>query len=69
MSKPFSSSLLFTLAFVVVSLVGCGGDKGPKSMTEGVPLSEIEAYEQAVRDMEAEDAAAMENIDQTDGIK
>ena len=29
-------------------------------MTEGVPLSEIEAYEQAVLGMEAEDAGEMD---------
>ncbi len=45
----------------MISLTGCGGgQEEAASMTEGVELSEIEAYEKSLRDMEAEDAGAME---------
>ena len=50
----------FLFAF---SLSGCSDSSGPKSMTEGVPLSEIEAYEQSVRDMEAEEEGDMDDIE------
>lgn len=43
--------LLSSLA--MFSLAGCGEPKAA-SMTEGVELSEIEAYEKAQREMEAE---------------
>ncbi len=38
----------------MISLTGCGGEQKTSSMTEGVELSEIEAYEKAVLEMEAE---------------
>ncbi len=58
--KTSSWSLLILFSFVTItSLTGCGKPE-PKSMTEGVPLSEIEAYEKAVLEMEAEDAGDME---------
>jgi uncharacterized lipoprotein YehR (DUF1307 family) len=63
--KTFSRSLLMlVVSITIISLTGCG-DAEPKvkSMTDGVELSEIEAYEQAVRGMEAEDAGDMENIE------
>ena len=59
--KTFSWSLLMLFTSItVISLTGCGGDPKPASMTEGVELSEIEAYEKALQDMEAEDAGSME---------
>jgi uncharacterized lipoprotein YehR (DUF1307 family) len=66
--KTFSWSLLMLVfSITMISLTGCG-DVEPKvkSMTDGVELSEIEAYEQAVRGMEAEDAGDMENIETTE---
>ena len=66
--KKFSWSLLILFSFVtMIALTGCG-DVEPKvkSMTEGVELSEIEAYEKAVQTMEAEDAGEMENIETTE---
>jgi uncharacterized lipoprotein YehR (DUF1307 family) len=59
--KTFSwSQLMLVFSITMISLTGCG-DVEPKvkSMTDGVELSEIEAYEQAVRGMEAEDAGDM----------
>ena len=45
----------------MISLTGCGGEADEAaSMTEGVPMSEIEAYEQSVLAMEAEDEGEME---------
>jgi len=62
--KTFSRSLLMLVfSITMISLTGCGEEPKVKSMTEGVELSEIEAYEKAVQAMEAEDAAEMENID------
>lgn len=56
-----SWSLLMACSVSLLSLAGCGGEEQQvSSMTEGVPLSEIEAYEQAVLAMEAEDAGAMD---------
>jgi hypothetical protein len=59
--KTFSWSLptLF-LSITMISLSGCSGEPKPAAMTEGVPLSEIEAYEQEVLAMETEDAGEME---------
>lgn len=51
--------LTLCLAISMISLSGCGESK-PASMTEGVPLSDIEAYERDVQAMEAEDADSME---------
>lgn len=66
--KIFSWSLLMLVfSITMISLTGCGGEPEVKSMTDGVPMSEIEAYEQAVQAMEAEDAGDMENIDATGG--
>lgn len=53
---------LFSL-IALMSLTGCDDSK-PKSMTEGVELSEIEAYEKAIQEMEAEDAGGMEKINE-----
>ena len=48
------------LSVAMISLTGCSEEPKAASMTEGVPLSEIEAYEQQVLAMEAEDAGAMD---------
>jgi hypothetical protein len=63
--KTFSWSLLILFSSItMISLTGCeGGKKEAASMTEGVEMSEIEAYEQSLREMEAEDAGDMENIE------
>ena len=60
--KNFSWSLLMLFSsFTMISLTGCGGTaEEAGSMTEGVELSEIEAYEQSVLAMEAEDEGEME---------
>ena len=58
--KTFSWSLLILFSFVAISVAGCGEEPKPASMTEGVPLSDIEAYEQEVLAMQMEDAAAMD---------
>ncbi len=54
------SLLMLCLSCALIVSTGCGDNSKPKSMTEGVELSEIEAYEQAVRDMEAEDVEDMD---------
>ena len=51
---------MLCLSCTLVVSTGCGDNSKPKSMTEGVELSEIEAYEQAVRDMESEEAEDMD---------
>jgi hypothetical protein len=62
--KTFSWSLLMLVfSITMISFTGCGGGQEVKSMTDGVELSEIEAYEAAVQGMEAEDAGDMENIE------
>jgi hypothetical protein len=59
--KTYSWSLLMLFSSItMISLTGCGGDSQPTSMTEGVELSEIEAYEEAVRKMESDDAGGMD---------
>lgn len=67
MKTNFWSLLTLVFSITMISFSGCGEEPKVKSMTEGVELSEIEAYEEAVRAMEAEDAAEMENIDATGG--
>ena len=57
------SLLMLVFSITMISLTGCGGEPEVKSMTDGVPMSEIEAYEKAVQAMEAEDAGAMEKIE------
>jgi hypothetical protein len=52
--KNSSWTLIVLLSSLAMfSLAGCGEPKAA-SMTEGVELSEIEAYEKAQREMEAE---------------
>ena len=51
--------MLILFSSAIISLTGCA-DSTPQSMTEGVPMSDIEAYEQAVQAMEAEDAGEMD---------
>ena len=58
--KKLSWSLMTLFSFVAISFTGCGEAPSPQSMTEGVELSEIEAYEQELLAMEAEDAGGME---------
>ncbi|QDV41170.1 hypothetical protein Enr13x_10080 [Stieleria neptunia] len=61
--KTFSRSLLILCASTAMIIsVGCGEKSAPTSMTEGVELSEIEAYEQAVLDMESEDTGEMDDV-------
>lgn len=61
--KNFFRSPLILLSFTaMVSVTGCGDSQQSNSMTEGVELSEIEAYEQSVRQMESEDEGAMDNV-------
>ncbi|QEF98547.1 hypothetical protein Mal15_25990 [Stieleria maiorica] len=61
--KTISRALLaICWSIAIFALAGCGDDTKPKSMTEGVDLSEIEAYEQSVREMEAEDAGEMDDV-------
>ncbi|TWU42580.1 hypothetical protein [Novipirellula artificiosorum] len=61
MMKTISLSLLMILSSITMtSLTGCGSDSKPASITEGVELSEIEAYEKAQREMEAESATGLE---------
>ena len=52
----FCLTLLTTLV-----LVGCGPQNQARSMTEDLEASEIQAYEQAVKEMEAQ---AMKEMDQ-----
>ena len=59
--KFFSPSMLMAcLSIVFVSLSGCSSDTKPKSVTEGISLTEIEAYEKAMREMEGEAKADMD---------
>ena len=60
--KNFSRSLLILVSSItMISLTGCGGEKEQAaSMTDGVEMSEIEAYEQSLLAMEAEDAGGMD---------
>lgn len=60
MKTSFWSLLMLSLSITMISLTGCGEEPKAASMTEGVPMSEIEAYEQSVLAMEAEDAGGME---------
>ena len=47
--KIFPRALLMLFSIVaMISLTGCGGEDKAASMTEGVEMSEIEAYEKAV---------------------
>ncbi|PAY21363.1 hypothetical protein CKO51_01935 [Rhodopirellula sp. SM50] len=63
--KTFSRCLLILCsATALIASVGCGDNSNPASMTEGVELSEIEAYEKAVLEMEAEDAGSMDDVDE-----
>ena len=58
--KKFTWTLLFLISSVsMFSLAGCSEPK-TESMTEGIEMSEIEAYEEAQRKMEAEDMGEME---------
>ena len=58
---PFTLLLLFS-SFVMISFTGCGGKPEAASMTEGVELSEIEAYEKAQKEMEAEAMGEMDEM-------
>ncbi|MCM2369624.1 hypothetical protein [Aporhodopirellula aestuarii] len=52
--KTLSLSLpLLLTAMSLIFLAGCGEDQ-PKSVTEGIPISEIEDYETRLKEMEAE---------------
>jgi hypothetical protein len=68
MKTNSGSLLMLVFSITMIALTGCGGEESNvRSMTEGVELSEIEAYEKAVQGMEAEDAGEMENIDKKGG--
>ena len=54
--------LMLISSVTMTSFTGCG-DSETTSMTEGIELSEIEAYEKAQKEMEAE---AMGEMDETD---
>lgn len=55
--------MLFS-SIAMISFTGCGGKPEAASMTEGVELSEIEAYEKAQQEMEAEAMGEMDATDQ-----
>ena len=63
MMKTFPWTLLILFSSIaMVSFTGCGGKPETASMTEGVELSEIEAYEKAQKEMEAEAMGEMDDI-------
>lgn len=58
-------SKVLAIPFLLVALMtvpGCGEPK-PASMTEGVEMSEIEAYEAAQKKMEADSMGEMDDTD------
>lgn len=59
MNKLHLILIALVLSFTMTSLTGCEDSK-PASMTEGIELSEIEAYEKAQREMESEDMGEMD---------
>ena len=62
--RSYSWALLMLFSSIaMISVTGCGGKPDAASMTEGVELSEIEAYEQSVREMEAEDSGEMDDLE------
>ena len=62
--KIFPRALLILFSVVaMISFAGCGGEQKASSMTENVELSEIEAYEKAVLEMESEDMGEMDESD------
>ena len=61
--RNYSWTLLMLSSIAMLSFAGCGGKPDAASMTEGVELSEIEAYEKAVLEMEAEDAGGMDEVE------
>lgn len=59
----WSLPLLLLFSMLSMSFVGCG-DAKTTSVTEGLPVSEIEAYEARVKEMEA---AAMKEMEESGG--
>lgn len=57
---PMRKSVLTLFSFITLTALSGCGDPPPTSMTDGVPLSDIEAYEQEVLNMESESAGEME---------
>ncbi|MGB7329481.1 MAG: hypothetical protein WBD31_31675 [Rubripirellula sp.] len=53
MKKITCSLMLFLSPIAMISLTGCG-DEQTTSVTEGLPVSDIEAYEQKLKEMEAQ---------------
>ncbi|TWU46925.1 hypothetical protein [Rubripirellula reticaptiva] len=52
-TTSLSLVLLFSLMTMILS-TGCGGNESATSVTEGIPVSDLEAYEARVKEMEAE---------------
>lgn len=61
--KTLSWSLPLYVSFMMIAVTGCG-DAKTKSVTEGLSVNEIQAYEARVAEMEA---AAMKEMEESGG--
>lgn len=54
--------MILVSSFTMTALTGCS-DSEPAAMTDGIELSEIEAYEKAQREMESESMGEMDETE------